>query len=82
MALLYIVLEKCIYNNVYKVVKALVNTHQHEFMTGESCTTQLLYVYDVIVKHLDEGKQADMIVLQNFVFSGSHYQIYISLLDN
>ena len=32
-------------------------------MTGKTCTTQLLSVYDTVGKHLDEGKQTDMIIL-------------------
>ena len=32
-------------------------------MNGKSCTTQLLTVYDKIGKHLDKGKQTDMIFL-------------------
>ena len=32
-------------------------------MNEKSCTTQLLTIYDEIGKHLDEGKQTDMIFL-------------------
>ena len=32
-------------------------------MTGKSCTTQLLPVYDTVGKHLDEAKQTGMIFL-------------------
>ena len=39
-------------------------------MTGKSCTTQLLSVYDTVVKHLDEGKQTDIIILKKLGFSG------------
>ena len=45
-------------------------------MNGKSCTTQLLTVYDEIDKHLDEGKQTDMIFLdfsKSIWFSGSQY---------
>ena len=57
------VMERYIYNNVFKVVEPIINTNQHGFMNGKSCTTQLLTVYDEIGKHLDEGKQTDMIFL-------------------
>ena len=50
-------MERYIYNSVYNIVEPLINTHQHGFMTGKSCTTQLLSVYDTVGKHLDEGKQ-------------------------
>ena len=50
-------MERYIYNSVYNIVELLINTHQHGFMTGKSCTTQLLSVYDTVGKHLDEGKQ-------------------------
>ena len=54
-------MEKYIYNSVYNIVEPLINTHQHDFMTGKSWTTQLLSVYDTVGKNLDEGKQTDMI---------------------
>ena len=57
------VMEIYIYNSVYNIVEPLINTHQHGFMTGKSCTTHLLSVYDTVGKHLDEGKQTDMIFL-------------------
>ena len=47
------VMERYIYNSVYNIVEPLINTHQHGFMTGKSCTTQLLSVYDTVGKHLD-----------------------------
>ena len=57
------VVERYIYNNVFKVVEPIINTNQHGFMNRKSCTTQLLTVYDEIEKHIDEGKQTDMIFL-------------------
>ena len=42
-SLLYIVskiMERYIYNNVFKVVEPMVNTNQHGFMNGKSCTAQ------------------------------------------
>ena len=54
------VMERYIYNSVYNFVEPLINTHQHGFMTGKS---QLLSVYDTVGKHLNEGKQTDMIFL-------------------
>ena len=57
------VMERYIYNNVFKVVDPIINTNQHGFMNGKSCTTQLLTVYDKNGKHLDEGKQTDILFL-------------------
>ena len=57
------VMERYIYNNVFKVVEPIINTNQHGFLNGKSCTTQWLTVYDKISKHLDEGKQTDIIFL-------------------
>ena len=43
------------------IVELQINTQEHDFTTGKSCTTQLLSVYDIVGKHWDEGKQTDMI---------------------
>ena len=56
-------MERYIYSHVFKFVEPIIDTKQHGFMNGKSCTTQLLTVYDEIRKHLDEGKQTDMIFL-------------------
>ena len=73
------VMERYIYNSVYNIVEPLINTHQHGFMTGKSCTTQLLSVYDTVGKHLDEGKQTDMIFLD---FSKAFDSVNHNLLIN
>ena len=59
-------MERYIYNSVYDIVAPLIIAHQHGFMTGKSCTTQLLSVYDTVGKHLDEGTQTDKIFLHFF----------------
>ena len=71
------VMERYIYHNVFKVVKPIINTNQHGLMNGKSCTTQLLTVYDEIGKHLDEGKQTDMIFLD---FSKTFYSVDHNML--
>ena len=73
------VIERYIYNSVYNIVEPLINTHQHGFMTGKSCTKQLLSVYDTVSKHLDEGKQTDMIFLD---FSKAFDSVNHNLLIN
>ena len=72
-------MEIYIYNRVYNIVEPLINIHQHGFMTGKSCTTQLISVYDTVGKHVDEGKQADMIFL-NFskAFDSVNHKLHIS----
>ena len=35
-------MERYINNSVYNIVEPLINTHQHAFITGKSCTTQLV----------------------------------------
>ena len=69
-------MDRYIYNSVYNIVEPLINTHQHGFMT---CTTQLLSVYDTVGKHLDEGKQTDMIFLN---FSKAFGSVNHNLLIN
>ena len=60
-------MKKFIYNNLYKVIELLINTNQHGFMNGKSCTTQyvnnVLTVYDETGKLMHEGKQTDMMFL-------------------
>ena len=73
------VMEKYIYNSVYNIVEPLINTQQHGFMTGKSCTAQLLSVYDTVGKHLDEAKQTDMIFLD---FSKTFDSVNHNLLIN
>ena len=71
------VMERYLYNSVYNIVEPLINTHQHGFMTAKSCTTQLLSVYDTVGKHLDEGKQIDMIFID---FSKEFDSVNLNLL--
>ena len=69
-------MERYIYNNVFKVVEPIINTNQHGYMNGKSCTTQVLTVYDEIGKHIDEGKETDILFLiffKSIRFSGSQY---------
>ena len=51
----------------------------HQLMTGKSCTTQLLSAYDTVGKHLDEGKQTDMLFLD---FSKAFDSVNHNLLIN
>ena len=41
----------------------LVNSSQHGFIPGRSCTTQLVEVLDYIGSLLDSGKQTDIIFM-------------------
>ena len=44
----------------------LPSDHQFGFITGRSCTTQLLYVLDYFTKHLDKGELIDVIYVTRF----------------
>ena len=75
------VTQRYIYNNVYKAVEPLINTNQHGFMNGKSCTTQLLTVYDETRKIIDEDKQTDMIFLDfSKTFDSGDHNILIHKL--
>ena len=51
-------------------------------MTGKSCTTELLSVYDTVGKHLDEGKQTDMIYLDiSKAFDSVNHNLLINKLQ-
>ena len=45
------------------LVNELLSRHQHGFMAGRSCTTQLLEVLDIWSRFLDEGDNADVVYL-------------------
>jgi hypothetical protein len=57
------VLERCVFNNIYPFVHALINNVQHGFLRNRSCVTQLLGVLHDIGKNLDQNKQVDMLYL-------------------
>ena len=45
------------------LVNELLSRHQHGFMAGRSCTTQLLEVLDIWSRFLDEGDNVDVVYL-------------------
>jgi len=45
------------------LVNELLSRHQHGFMKGRSCTTQLLDVLDIWSRLLDEGDNVDVVYL-------------------
>ena len=57
------VLEKCVLNHIWEHLQEIINDHQHGFMPGRSCTSQLVGVLDKIGKALDRGEQIDVIYL-------------------
>ena len=57
------VMERCIHNHVYHVVRKNISAKQHGFFAGRSCNTQLLDVYHTIGACLDKGVQTDVIYL-------------------
>ena len=57
------VFERCILNKLRDHLLKLVNSSQHGFISGRSCTTQLVEVLNYIGSLLDSGKQTDVILL-------------------
>ena len=42
------VLERCVLNHIWEHLQEIINDHQHGFMPGRSCTSQLVGVLDKI----------------------------------
>ena len=57
------VFERCILNKLRDHLLKLVNSSQHGFIPGRSCTTQLVEVLNHIGSLLDSGKQTDVIFM-------------------
>lgn len=57
------VLERCILNRLLSDIKSRLDPAQHGFVSGKSCTTQLLSVLNTIGKNLDMGKETDVIFM-------------------
>ena len=57
------VLERCVLSKLKDNLLTLINSTQHGFIPGKSCTTQLVEVLDYIGSLLDGGKQTDIIFM-------------------
>ena len=57
------VLERCVLSTLKDHLLTLINSTQHGFIPGKSCTTQLVEVLDYIGSLLDGGKQTDIIFM-------------------
>ncbi|CAB3996921.1 RNA-directed DNA polymerase from mobile element jockey [Paramuricea clavata] len=57
------VLERCVLRNLRDYLMSLMNSAQHGFIPGRSCTTQLVEVLHYIGSILDSGKQTDIIFM-------------------
>lgn len=57
------VMERCIFDEIYPLLKPHISEHQHGFVKGRSCATQLLETYHSIGETLDTGGQTDIIFL-------------------
>ena len=57
------VLERCVLRKLREYLTSLINSAQHDFIPGRSCTTQLVEVLHYIGSILDSGKQTDMIFI-------------------
>ncbi|CAB4018309.1 Hypothetical predicted protein [Paramuricea clavata] len=57
------VFERCVLNKLRDHLLQLLNSSQHGFTPGRSCTTQLVEVLNYIGSLLDSGKQTDVIFM-------------------
>ena len=55
------VLESIVHQIVTHFLQPLISTHQHGFLQGKSCLTQLLHFYPEIFKLLDNGFPTDVV---------------------
>jgi hypothetical protein len=57
------VLERCIFMNIRHHFSQIIYDHQHGFLQGKSCVTNLLEALDYVGACLDSGGQVDMVYL-------------------
>lgn len=77
------VLERCVLRNMRFNLLQLINSSQHGFIPGKSCTTQLLEVFDYIGSLLDGGKQTDVIYMDmSKAFDKVDHKVLIDKLRN
>ena len=57
------VLERCVLGKIRDHLLCFISCVQHGFISGKSCTTQLLEVHDRIGSLLDAGKQTDIVYM-------------------
>jgi hypothetical protein len=57
------VLERCIFINIRQHFSRIIYDHQHGFLQGKSCVTNLLEALDYVGACLDKGGQVDMVYL-------------------
>ena len=57
------VFERCILNHLLSHIKSLLHPAQHGFVSGKSCTTQLLSALNTIGENLDRGKETDVVFM-------------------
>ena len=55
------IVKSCIFD--YLMSNNLISSNQFWFLTGHSCTTQLLHVMDIITRFLDHGQPFDGVYL-------------------
>ncbi len=57
------VMERCIFDSIYPILKPHISKHQHGFVSGRSSATQLTEAYHTTGEALDSGEQTDVIFL-------------------
>ena len=77
------IMESIVKSNIfdYLISNDLISSNQFGFLSGHSCTTQLLHVMDIITSSLDHGLPVDVIYLdlQKAFDSVPHIDYYIKL---
>ena len=57
------IMERCVHEHVYSVVKPQIHTLQHGFVPKRSSARQMLKIYNDIGSVLDKGGQIDIVFL-------------------
>ena len=57
------VMERCVLNKIYPILKNQIYYLQHGFIKGRSCTTQMVYLLHHLGKVLDCSGQIDVLYL-------------------
>ena len=77
------VLERCILMNIRHLFSQIIYNHQHGFLPGKSCVTNLLETLDYVGACLDSGGQLDMVYLDmSKAFDRINHKRLIQKLQN
>ena len=77
--------EKILRNALVNFIETnnLLNPNQHGFRAGRSCLSQLVQHFDLIIEHMEEGKNVDVIYLDfSKAFDKLDFQITLDKINN